>query len=166
MLLWGLNVSALKVLVTNVDPIILTAIRILVAGLVVLILAYFMGIFRLPTKQEIKIIFYIGIFNVIAHHILLALGLTFTSGVNTGLILGMGPLITMMLSILLLNDQITPFRVLGFLLGFIGVAITSLIGTKGLAIFSIGDLFVFLSIFTQAFSFILIAKLNPNFDPR
>lgn len=166
MLLWGLNVSALKVLVTNVDPIILTAVRIFVAGIVVLIIAYFMGIFRLPTRKEIAIIIYIAIFNVIAHHIFLALGLTYTSGVNTGLILGMGPLITMMLSIILLNDRVTRLRVLGFILGFIGVVVTSLTGADNLSTISFGDLFVFISIFAQAFSFILIAKLNPSFDPR
>lgn len=166
MLLWGLNVSALKVLVTNVDPIILTAVRILVAGIVVLIIAYFMGIFRFPTKREMAIIIYIATFNVITHHIFLSLGLKFTSGVNTGLILGMGPLITMMLSIILLNDQVTRLRVLGFILGFIGVVITSITGAESIAAISIGDLFVFLSILAQAFSFILIAKLNPAFDPR
>lgn len=165
MLLWGFNVSALKVLVTNIDPIILTSVRIFVAGITVLIIAYLMGIFRLPTKKEIRIIIYISIFNVMAHHIFLALGLTYTSGVNTGLILGMGPLLTMMLSILLLNDRVTRLRVLGFILGFIGVIVTSLSGASSV-VFSIGDMFVFLSILSQAFSFILIAKLNPSFDPR
>lgn len=165
MLLWGFNVSALKVLVTNIDPIILTSVRIFVAGITVLFIAYLMGIFRCPTKKEVRIIIYISIFNVIAHHIFLALGLTYTSGVNTGLILGTGPLLTMMLSILLLNDRVTRLRILGFILGFVGVVVTSLSGTSNIA-FSIGDIIVFLSILSQAFSFILIAKLNPSFDPR
>lgn len=166
MLLWGLNVSALKVLVTNFDPLFLTSIRIFTAGITVLILTYFLNIFRLPTKKELFTIGYLTIFNVIAHHAFLALGLTYTSGVNTGLILGAGPLITMMLSIVILKDHITRLRTIGFVLGFIGIIITSLTGSGSTTAISIGDIFVFISMFSQAFSFILISKLNPNFDPR
>lgn len=166
MLFWGFNVSAVKTLVTYFDPLSLTAIRVFVAGITVLIMAYFMNIFRLPTKQELLTIGYLGIFNVIAHHVFLSLGLKYTSGVNAGLILGSGPLITMMLSILILHDKITRLRIGGFILGFIGIVITSIFGTGGLTMLSMGDLMVFISILTQAFSFILISKLNPNFDPR
>ncbi|MGM8213139.1 DMT family transporter [Virgibacillus sp. W0430] len=166
MMFWGFNVSALKVLVTTIDPIFLTSVRIFTAGISVLIISYFMKIFRLPTKKELVTIAYITIFNVVFHHSLLAIGLTRTSGVNAGLILGTAPLVTMVLSILLLNDRVTRMRVLGFILGFIGIVVTSLSGTGGLSTVSIGDLWIFLSMLLQAFSFILISKLNPDFDPR
>ncbi len=55
MLFWGFNVSAVKTLVTYFDPLSLTAIRVFVAGITVLIIAYFMNIFRLPTKVYTKI---------------------------------------------------------------------------------------------------------------
>lgn len=166
MMFWGFNVSALKVLVSAIDPLMLTAIRIFTAGLTVLSITYFMGFFRLPTKKELMLIIYVGFFNVIAHHIFLALGLTLTSSVNTGLILGTGPLLTMMLSIIILKDVVSRLRILGFLLGFVGIVMTTLGGSAGLSDLSIGDIFIFISIFTQAFSFILISKLNPSFDPR
>src|SRR5690625_1427657 len=51
------------------------------------------------------------------------------------------------------------------MLGFIGIIITSIVGTSGLSSISLGDIFIFLSIFAQAVSFILISKLNPTFDP-
>lgn len=166
MMSWGFNVSALSVLVNNVDPIILTAARIFVAGVAVLIIAYFLGIFRLPKRSEIKTIIVITIFNVILHHIFLALGLTMTSGVNTGIILGAGPIVTMVLSVIFLRDHVTRLRVLGFILGFIGIVFTSFVsGTNELTL-SIGDLLIFLAMFVQAISFILISKLNPTFDPR
>lgn len=166
MMFWGFNVSALKVLVTSMDPIFLTSVRILIAGITVLITAYFMKIFRLPTKKEIGTIIYITIFNVILHHTFLAIGLTQSSGVNAGLILGAGPLVTMVLSILLLNDRVTRLRVLGFFLGFIGIIVTSLVGSGGISNVSLGDLWLFIAVLVQAFSFILISKLNPEFDPR
>lgn len=166
MMLWGFNVSALKVLVTYIDPMLITAVRIGVAGIAVLIITYFMGIFRVPTKQEWVTIGVIGLFNVIIHHTFLALGLTSTSGVNAGLILGGAPLITMMLSIILLKDRVTILRILGFIFGFIGIITTTLVGSEGISTISIGDGMVFFAVLGQALSFILISKLNPSFDPR
>lgn len=166
MAIWGFNLSALVVLVNNVEPITLTAARIFVAGISVLIISKLIGIFRLPTKEEWKTIFIITIFNVAFHHTFLALGLTRTTGVNAGIILGAAPLVTMVLSIIILHNQISRLRAFGFLLGFIGILITSLAGTEGIATVSSGDVMIFLSMFVQAFSFILISKLNPTFDPR
>ncbi|MFC7061995.1 DMT family transporter [Halobacillus seohaensis] len=166
MMMWGFNVSAIKVLVTNIDPILLTSLRVFIAGVGVLVILYFMKILRLPTKKEILIILYISIFNVIAHHAFMAVGLKHTSGVNTGLIVGLGPLLTMVLSTILLSKHVTIFKGFGFFLGFTGVIITTLVGSGGVTTVSIGDVLVFLSIVTQAFSFILISKMNPDLDPR
>ncbi|MCP3027990.1 DMT family transporter [Halobacillus sp. A5] len=166
MMLWGFNVSAIKVLVENIDPILLTSVRIFAAGLAVLIVMYVMKILRWPTKKESLIIFYISIFNVIVHHAAMAVGLKYTSGVNTGLIVGLGPLLTMVLSTILLSKHVTIFKSLGFLLGFAGVIVTTLVGSGGMTGMSIGDFLVFISIAAQAFSFILISKLNPDLDPR
>lgn len=166
MLVWGLNVSALKVLVTSIDPIFLTALRIFTAGIAVLILTKMFGIFRWPTKRELGMIAYISIFNVILHHIFLALGLANTSGVNTGLILGANPLVVLMLSMLLLKSGFSRAKVIGFILGFVGIVVTSLAGSDGLTAFSLGDAMILISMLAQAFSFILISKLNPSFDPR
>lgn len=166
MMLWGFNLSALKVLVVAIDPFVLTSFRIFVAGVTVLIISKAMGIFRLPTWKEWRLIIYISLFNVVLHHMFLALGLFATSGVNAGLILGSGPLITMMLSIILLKDQVTRLRVFGFILGFSGILLTTIAGAEGFSALSIGDGMVFISVLAQAFSFILISKLNPTFDPR
>lgn len=166
MAIWGFNVSALSTLVNNVPPITLTAYRILVAGIGVLIISYIMGIFRLPNKKEFKTILLITIFNVVFHHSLLAIGLTKTTGVNAGIILGAAPLVTMILSVMLLKDRITTLRLIGFFLGFIGIIVTSIGGVNGLGSVSTGDIIIFLSMLMQAFSFILISKLNPSFDPR
>lgn len=166
MAIWGFNLSALVVLVNEIDPIILTSVRIFTAGVAVLIIAQVMGIFRLPTKQEWKTIGLITIFNVAFHHTLLAIGLTKTSGVNAGIILGAAPLVTMVLSIVFLRGRVTLLRAFGFILGFVGIIITSLTGTDGINAVSLGDGLIFLSMLFQAISFILISKLNPTFDPR
>ena len=166
MAIWGFNLSALAVLVSYVTPVTLTAFRILTAGIAVLVITYFIGIFRLPRKKELGVIVLITLFNVVLHHSLLAIGLTKTSGVNAGIILGSSPLVTMVLSVVFLGDRLSRIRVLGFVLGFIGVFITSIGGGEGLNSISQGDFIIFASMFAQAISFILISKLNPTFDPR
>ncbi len=166
MLMWGANLSALKVLVEVIDPILLTAFRVLVAGLAVLLICYVMGIFRWPMKFEWLIMFYIGTFNVVLHHSFVAIGLENTSGVNASLILGLMPLATVLMAVIFLRQRVNWLRSLGFILGFVGVALTTLTGEGGLGAISFGDLFVFLGVIVQGFSFVLISKLKPTFDPR
>lgn len=166
MMMWGFNVSALSILVSEIDPITMTAVRIFTAGVAVLILSKMMGIFRLPTKTEWKTIALITIFNVVLHHSFLAIGLTKTAGVNAGIILGAAPLVAMVLSIIFLKNSVSLLRVIGFVLGFLGILFTSLAGAGGVASISLGDGFIFLCMVAQAISFILIGKLNPTFDPR
>src|SRR5699024_1636788 len=119
-----------------------------------------------PTKKELKVIVIITIFNVVFHHSFLALGLARTTGVNAGIILGASPLVTMILSVILLKDRITRLRLLGFFVGFIGIIVTSIVCKEDLASISTSDLFIYILMLLHAFSFILISSLIPDFDPR
>ncbi|UUI04233.1 DMT family transporter [Oceanobacillus jeddahense] len=165
MLLWGFNVSAIKVLVTNIDPILVTSVRIFVAGVAVLLICLFMGVFRWPSKKEWKVILYVGLFNVVLHHALISVGLKYTSGINSSLILGTGPLLTVLLAILLLKQRVPKMRLTGFVLGFIGIFLTTSSG-GGFESIAVGDVVVFFAVLTQAFSFILIGKYHADFDSR
>src|SRR5699024_877111 len=118
------------------------------------------------TKSEWKTIALITVFNVVLHHSFLAVGLTETTGVNAGIILGASPLVTMVLSIIFLKNQVSMIRIIGFLAGFAGILFTSIAGTEGVASVSSGDVYIFLCMVAQAISFILIGRLNPTFDPR
>lgn len=166
MVAWGFNLSALVILVNAINPITLTSVRVFTAGIAVLILAKIIGIFRLPNKEEWKIIFIISLFNVALHHSLLAIGLTKTSGANASIILGSLPLMAMILSAVFLKHLLPKVRIFGFLLGFFGITLTSLAGSEGIGAISSGDLFIFISLLAQAYSFILISQLKPTFDPR
>lgn len=163
---WGFNVAALATLVREIDPMTMTAFRVMTAGVMVLILSKFMGIFRLPTKDEWKTILLISLFSVVLHHTFMAIGLTKTTGVNAGIILGAAPLVTMVLSMIFMKNHVSNLRILGFIAGFVGIIFTSLAGVGGISAISIGDGYVFLCMVAQAISFILIGKLNPTFDPR
>lgn len=164
--MWGMNVSALKVLVVNFDPLLISSFRMLISGIAVLMICYFLGIFRLPFKSEWGVIFFISIFNVVLHQGLGTIGLETTSAANYALILGMTPLLTMILAGVLLKQYLSNWRIFGFVIGFIGIAITTSVGDEGLTGLSFGDILAFLGALAQALSFVWISKLKPSFDPR
>lgn len=166
MMIWGFNVSAIKILVEQFTPIAVTSIRVLIAGITVFVYLSLIGVVRLPKKKEWGYILGGTIFNVVCHHFFIAEGLIRTSAANAGLILGLGPLITVVLSMILLKQRPSFLRLFGFIIGLIGVSITVLAGTSGVGGNWRGDLFVLSAILSQAFSFILIKKAAQSMDTR
>lgn len=166
MFIWGINVSAIKLLVGAFMPVTMTAFRIFVAALTVLLTLIVLKQVRKPQSKEWLYIIVGAFFSVVGHHYFLSEGLDKTSAANGGLILGLGPLLTAVLSMILLKRKPTSIRLLGFLLGGTGVSFTVLAGGGGLNAASIGDIEVFLSILSQALSFIVIKKASETMDPR
>lgn len=166
MFVWGMNVSALKVIVGSFPPITITALRVFTAGISVFIILGLLKKVRMPSKVEWIYIVGGALLNVTGHHLFLGLGLTETSAVNGGLILGLGPLLTALMAILFLGRKLTFVRTLGFIFGGVGVTLTVLAGSKGITTISVGDFYVFLSILSQAISFIIISKAARTLDPR
>ncbi len=166
MVFWGLNVPLVKILVENLSPVTMTAFRVMTAGLTVFIILMIFKLVRLPTKKEAKYILLGAFLNVVCHHYFLSIGLKGTSGTNAGIILGAGPILTTLIATVLIKKKTNLQRWTGFLLGGAGVAVTILVGSNGVSEINIGDIYVFLSILTQAFSFILISKLAKTLDPR
>jgi drug/metabolite transporter (DMT)-like permease len=83
---------------------------------------------------------------------------------NAGLILGMGPLLTVLLSMLFFKKRPTLITALGFILGSTGVSLTVLFGSGKLQGINLGDFEIFLSIFIQSFGFIIINKASKTMD--
>lgn len=166
MFTWGFNVPLLKILVSHVMPVTVTSLRIFAAGISVFLILSIMKLVRKPTLTEWKYIIFGGLLNVVSHHYFLSVGLKYTTATNGGLILGAGPLLTAILSLVILKDRPTIVRALGFLLGSAGVFITVLSGGNGFSGLSIGDLFIFIAILSQALSFIIISKAARTLDPR
>jgi drug/metabolite transporter (DMT)-like permease len=166
MMIWGLNVIALKILVNHFSPVTLTSFRIFTAGLVVILILFFIGQLRKLTRKEVMYIGTASLFSVVAHHLFLAVGLTKTTASNAGLILGLVPLVTSVLAIVFLGNRFTVFRFIGILLGFTGVVFVVLNGKSGIHHVSIGDFYIFLSVISQAISFIMIKKATETLDAR
>ncbi|MFA1820320.1 DMT family transporter [Virgibacillus oceani] len=166
MLTWGMNVSALKVIVENFMPITITSLRILTAGLVVFVILASTRMVRLPKGKEWFYVAGGAVFSVVLHHYFLASGLTMTSATNTGLILGMGPILTVIFATLILKRKPSTLQFTGFILGFIGISFTVLAGSGGINTINLGDLYILLAILAQALSFIVIKQAAETMDPR
>lgn len=166
MLIWGFNVSIIKILVAHFPPVTITSLRIFTAGVTVFIILGLTKQLRIPYKNEGVYIFFGALLSVVSHHYFLAAGLVSTTAVNAGLILGMGPLLTAVFSMILLKRKPTWIRLAGFILGGLGVTLTILAGGKGFTSMNSGDLDILLSILSQAMSFIIIRKASETMDTR
>ena len=166
MLIWGFNVPVLKILVSEFNPVTITSLRIFTASIAVFIILGIMKKVRKPSLREWMFIMVGGLLNVVSHHYFLSVGLTQTTSTNGGLILGTGPLLTAMLASILLRNRPTVIKIIGFLSGSVGVTIIVLSSGEGIGGLNTGDLFVFISIFSQALSFIIISRAAKTLDPR
>lgn len=166
MFVWGLNVVAVKFLVEHFPPVAMQSIRIFIAGVVTITVLYFLHDLRKMTKKEWLYTFLAALLGQAAHHACLAIGLVETTSSNAALILGLIPLTTAILASIFLNEKLTTLRIIGIGLGFVGVAIVVLQNNNGLGTISRGDLIVFTSMLSQAFSFILINKVTTTLSSR
>lgn len=167
MFAWGMNVIATKMIVAAFQPITITSLRVFTAGVSVFIILSFLKIVRIPTKKEFRYILVAGFFNVVCHHYFLSMGLAKTSASNGGLILGLGPILSAIVAFIFLKNKVTFLKILGILLGLTGVSFIVVVGSGGgISSISIGDVYVFLSIFTQAYSYVLIKKISNTLDLR
>ncbi|AQY52250.1 putative drug/metabolite transporter (DMT) superfamily protein [Listeria weihenstephanensis FSL R9-0317] len=163
---WGLNVTATKVLVAHFPPITMTSFRIFTAAIAVFIFLIAIRKFRFPTRRELGYIVAGSLFNIVIHHYFLASGLTMTTGTNGGLILGIGPILTAILAVIFLHEAISRAQLIGLVSGLLGVSLIVLTGGQGLSGISLGDIYVFIAILSQCFSFIIIKRIAGSLDPR
>ncbi|MBB5172262.1 EamA family transporter [Texcoconibacillus texcoconensis] len=166
MFIWGLNVVAVKYLVEHFPPVAMQGFRILVAGIVAIIVLYFLRDLRKLTKKEWGITILAALFGQLGHHALLAIGLVETTASNASLILGLIPITTSILAMIFFRDKMTWLQVTGIIFGFSGVAIVVLQNNGSIGAVSTGDFLVFTSMFSQALSFILIKMATKTLSSR
>lgn len=166
MIVWGLNVIAIKVIVAAFPAITITAQRIFVAFLSITPILFMGKHFRKLTKKEFGLIVSITITGVLCHHLFLSVGLSKTTASNGGLILGTVPLTTSMFATLILKERFTVHRLFGILLGIAGVCLIVLSGQEETFAITAGDGLMILAVISQAVSFILIKMASETIDTK
>lgn len=139
--------------------------RFTLAGLLVIIFMSFVKR-RFLVPQSMKTfgrISLLSCFQTILQYILFYIGLAHTNGVKGSIIEASNVFIAIFVaSLIFKQEKLTPKKLIGSLIGFIGVVIINL---KGLTFdFNIGDMCVFMSTFAYAVSSVLLKRYSTEED--
>lgn len=155
-----------KVLLNYAQPIFLVGIRMSIAGFVLLCYQYIQNrsTFKLERKHW-RLYVQGTLFTCFLPYILRFWGLKHMSPAKASLIYTLGPFVTYALSYFLVDEKVTRNKIVGLLIGFIGLLpvliapapTEDLVG--GLAFFSWAELYVVLSIACLSYGWIIMRKL-------
>jgi drug/metabolite transporter (DMT)-like permease len=146
-LIWAVNFIAAKIGVRYLPPLTLASLRVTLASLVLLpVLVHSRRGAPAPiTAHDLWVFTYLGFFGVCVNQICFTVGLRYTSVGHAAVIVGMGPVYTLVLAVALRMERATVRKVIGIAVAFIGVTILGV--SNGISIHSasmLGDLIAFL----------------------
>ena len=124
LLIWGSAFTLVSVGVDYIAPIWLVAYRLIIGAMLVTAFAYYKGQ-RLPKLTDVRWRWYcvLGLTGSALPFFLLSIGqMTVDSGL-TAIIVGSMPLMTIILAHFFAQEYLTPQKLLGFVIGFIGIII-------------------------------------------
>ena len=166
MAVWGGNVSVVKQLLTQLDPLLLSALRMVVATVTLVLVLRLRGLRwpRLSQRQALGLLV-CALIMVTVNQLFFTLGVQRTAAANAVLIIALNPLVSSLVAAGLLGDRLTPSRLAGVALGFAGVAAVVLnrpgavLGQGGL-----GDLLVFGSVLSWVGGGVMVQRLSRGLD--
>jgi drug/metabolite transporter (DMT)-like permease len=126
--LWGGSIVAQKLALSGFSAVEASVLRD-IGGLIILITTWWIqdGSLRGLTRRDYRILAFLGL-GVLGNHLLILIGLKYVSGAVAGVIIGALPVMTALLSAVLIQD--VPLRLVwaGSLLSFFGVGLVSVAG--------------------------------------
>lgn len=162
--LWSSTFSINKILVGISDPIFLTASRMIIASLGIILYLAFKKRLLIPLK--ISHWFYIictSVIGIYLSNICEFYGYVGLSGTRVCLLYSLSPFITAILSYFHLSEKMSPLKLLGLSMGILGVAPGLLLSKEGLDMtISSFDIIAFLAVFLAAYDTVLLSRLLKN----
>jgi len=166
MAVWGGNLSVVKLLIAQFDPLWVSTLRMVVASLALLAVLRWRGLAwpRLGRRQALLFVA-CALLMVYLNQLCFTLGVQRTAASNAALIISLNPLVSALVAALFLGDRLTPARLAGIVIGFGGVAAVVL-HRPGAAFGhgSLGDLLVLGSVLTWVCGGALVQRLARQFD--
>lgn len=164
---WGLNLSAVKVLTVTFSLLTLSSVR-MVVGFVTLSLLVLVRHGRLPlfSGRALAGVLLCGFLMVYANQMLFGGGLARTTATNAALILALGPIASATLGSLVFQEPMRARRALGVLLGLGGVCLV-ILNRPGaeLARSGLGDLLMLCSVLCFAGGGLALQRMSVRSDP-
>lgn len=121
----------------------------------------------LPSKTNYFKIIKLCMLQTVFQYLFFYIGLAHTSGVKASIIEGMNVFVAILVASLLFHqEKLTGKKILGCILGFLGVVLVNLSGNKiDVSLNFFGEGFIFLSTVAYAFSSVLIKKYSRTENP-
>ena len=169
-ILWGISFVATKAALREISPSTLIFTRFaLGVGLLLLILRS-QGVNPFPPRQDWLALALMGLVGIFIHQMLQAFGLTLTTAVHAGWLIGLIPIWSALLSAFLLKEKFGGWKVAGLLGGFAGALLVMSRGNFDLRVLRLpatrGDFLILLSTINWAVYSILghatIKRLGPT----
>ena len=133
-LIWAVNFIAAKIGLRSLPAATLASFRVVLAGAVML--PFYMFCSRLPafaeaaesrrrklTLGDLWTFLYMGFFGVVMNQVCFTVGLRYTSVSHAAVIVGMGPIYTLILAVLLQLEKATWRKAIGMAIAFAGIAV-------------------------------------------
>lgn len=167
MAVWGLNLTAVKLLTAWFAPATLASVRMLVAcaALTAVVAAKRCACLRFTPRQWGAMVL-CAVFMVYANQVLFAEGLLRSRASNAALVMALSPLASALLAAIAFREPLTLQRSLGVLLGFAGVAAVVLSHPgAGLSSAGVGDLLIISSVLSFAAGGAMVQRLARQIHP-
>lgn len=143
LLIWGTTFIATKVVLRDVGPLLLTALRFIIAFAALVPFAVRQG-FKLKDVFRPTFMLF-GLTGTTLYYALQNVGMNLTSITSTSLILSIGPVLTAVLAVIFLKESMTRWRALGIGLVTVGMVLVALSSTSDTAGSNpvLGDILIF-----------------------
>lgn len=164
---WGANLSVVKLLLVQMEPMLVSVLRMAVAAVAV---AAVVAWRRMPwpplSRRQWAALAGCAFLMVYLNQIFFTQGVAGTNAANAALIIALNPLVSSLLAVLLLGDRLSAQRIAGVALGFGGVAAVVL-HRPGMALggAGLGDLLVLCSVTTWVLGGVMVQRLARGIDP-
>lgn len=146
---WALNISLVKIALTEIPPLAFNALRLAIASVILMSALFLTERSARIAREDIPKILLLSFSGYAVCQTLVIVGINLTTASNTAVISGTSPILISLLSSFFKHDRISPLGWLGVVLGFGGVY-TVISGRAGGFHFSAqtfkGDIVVFLAI--------------------
>lgn len=143
-------------------------IRFIIAGVLVIIFGSMISRrILIPTKKEVPMILKLCMFQTVLQYTFFNIGLAHTSGVKSSIIESSSVFAAVIISGCMFRlETVTTNKILGCVIGFVGVVLVNLTGSSIDLSFHInGEGFILISTVSYAFSTVIMKRYSKNSDP-
>ena len=167
MAIWGLNVTAVKMLTTWFDPLVVAVLRMLVASLALTAIVLYKrcGVGGW-SRRQLGALAVCAVLMVYFNQIVFAEGLARSTATNAALIMALAPLASALIAAAAFRERLSLQRLCGVALGFAGVAAVVLSHPgAGLSRASVGDLLLVTGVVSFACGGAIVQRLSRQIHP-